>query len=308
MANLTFTDLQSEVFDHTGLDSTDTGNQTRVKRWLNYTQQNVCSKYPWSFMVGRESIVTVKDYTTGTVSINSGASTVTGAGTTFTTAMGAGQYSIQFTSGNDWYRIASFSSSTSITLEQPYQGTTNLSGSTYIIRKFWYSLSASCDRILDIVNWDTPVKLVQVDPRYVDNLNPLVQSTNSSYAYFPFGVDSSGNIQISPYPYPSDARLLEIRTRKKPTDMSAGTDAPSIPNKYAYIIAWGANSIGFAYLRKFEEAAAWNTKFMAEIDSMRKFMSLSTDDQPVLRSIDGTSRTKWIQMPDQYPIVQGTQG
>lgn len=296
MANLTFADLENECYAHLGLDSADATNQANVDRWLNYTQQDICSQWPWSFMESRESIVTVPDYSTGTVSVPAGSATVTGVGTTFTAVMGAGQYYIQFAGANDWYKITARASNTSITIEQPYQPTTNASGAAFIVRKRWYSLSSACDRILDIVNWNTPVKLVEVDPRTVDDFYANPQSTNSTYAYFPYGVDSSGNIQISPYPFPSDARLLEIKTRIRPTDGSI-----SIPNKYAMTIAWGALSVGFAYLRKFDMAQAWNAKYMAQIAMMKKMMGLSTDYQPILRSIDSGQQTRWIQLPPQYP-------
>lgn len=302
MASLTFADLQSEVFDQSGLDSTDTNNQTRVNRWINFTQQNLCSLYPWPFMLGHEAIVTVPDYNTGTVSINNGSTTVTGSGTTFTAAMGAGQYYIQFSTQIDWYPIASYGSATSLTLTTPYQKP-NGSSLSFIVRKRWYSLSSSADRILDIVNWDTPVKLVELDPRSIDDFYPDTQSTNSSYGYFPYGYDSSGNLQISPYPFPSDARLLEIKTRTRPVDMT-GTALPSIPNKYSLVIAWGACSLAFAYLRKMDIAADWNTKYLAEIEKMKMNSRTSTDYQPLFRSIDSGQVAKGIQFPSQWPAVK----
>lgn len=303
MASLTFADLQAEVFDQSGLDSTDANNITRVGRWINFTQQNLCSLYPWPFMLGHEAIVTIPDYTTGTVSVNNGGTTVTGAGTTFTAAMAVGgQYYIQFSTQIDWYPISAFSSSTSITIANPYQRP-NGTGLGFIVRKRWYSLSSAADRILDIVNWDTPVKLVELDPRSIDDFYPDTQSTNASYGYFPYGYDASGNLQISPYPFPSDARLLEIKTRTRPVDMT-DTALPSIPNKYSLVIAWGACSLAFAYLRKMDIAGAWNTKYLAEIEKMKMSSRTTTDYQPLFRSIDSGQVAKGIQFPSQWPSVK----
>lgn len=69
------------------------------------------------------------DYTTGTISITSGAKAVTGSGTTFTAAM-VGRYLM--TTDGFWYEIASYSSATSITLSAAYLGGT-VSGGTYTI-------------------------------------------------------------------------------------------------------------------------------------------------------------------------------
>lgn len=303
MANLVFSDLQNEVYAHTGLDSSDTTNQTNVNRWINYVQQDLCDRWPWPFMEGRESIVTIPDYTTGTVSVSSGSTSVVGVGTTFTSTHGDGTYYLQFTSANDWYRVTVRGSNTTLTIEQPYQPSTNMSGGTFILRKIFYSLSSTCDRIIDIRNWNTPLKIVQVDARSLDDIRPNPQSTNSSYGYLTWGIDSSGNLQISPYPFPSDARLMEIRTNKRPVDMSAAGDAPSIPNKYAHVIAWGAVAIGFAFLRKMDIAKGWGENFEKRVMEMRREYRMSEDLQPIMKSIDSVQRQKWISLPEQYPVV-----
>ena len=306
MANLLFSDLENEVYAHIGLDSTNTANQTNVDRWLNYTQQDICSRWPWPFMLGQETMVTIPDYSTGTVSVNAGGTTVTGVGTAFTTLQADGTYYIQFNTANDWYPVSARASGTSITIGTAYQQTTNLSASAFTLRKFYYSLSSSADEIIDVVNWNTPVKLIQVDVRFIDGLNPNPQSTNSAYAYFPWGYDASGNLRITPYPFPSDARLFEIKTFKRPVDMT-GTALPTLPNKWAHIIAFGANAVAFAYLRKPEMMSAWEKMFEAKILDMMSQERTSEDSSPILQSIDsGAGSTEnWLQMPDNYPSVPG---
>lgn len=301
MANLTFANLESEVYAHTGLDSTDSTNSTNVDRWLNYCQQDICARWPWRFMESREAIVTIPDYTTGTISVSTGGTTVTGSGTTFTSIMGtSAQYWIQFLGSNDWYLITAFASATSITIEEAYQGLTNLTNTTYIIRKRYYSLSSNCDRVVDIINQATPLKLVNVDIRTADDLYPNPQSTNTSYGYLMWGIDSTGNIQVIPYPFPSDARVFELKTIKRPVDGSI-----SIPNKYAHLIAWGAIAVGFAFLRKFEEAAAWNARLDQRIQQMKSEYRMSEDLQNIMRPIDSIQNAKYLQFPEQYPVVMG---
>lgn len=303
MANLTFTDLQTLVYTHCGLDSTDTNNQTNVKVWLNFVQQDLCARWPWSFLYGRESLATIPDYSIGTVSLTNGSPTVTGTITNWSVLQGDGTYFIQFSSANDWYQVTARGSTTSLTMATNYQLPTTTTNLTYTLRKFFYSLSSTADEVLDIRNWNTPVKLIQVDFRTIDLINPLAQSTNAPYAYMMYGTDSSGNLVYSPYPFPTDNRLFEFRTRKRPTDMSAGSDSPSIPNKYAHVLAFGAIAVGFAYLRRFEDAQAWDAKFEARVGGMKKEYMQSGDYQPVLGSIDTISRGRWIQFPASYPTV-----
>lgn len=300
MANLTFTDLQNDVYAHTGLDSADTTNQTNVKRWINYVQQDLCSRWPWTFLYGRESVVTVPDVTTGTITLANGNTTGTFNGLTYGSGLVAG-YFLQFSGANDWYKISS-NINTSFTLDTAYAGT-SLVAATFTLRKVFYSLSSVVDEVLDVRNWNTPVKLIQCDFRTIDLINPLAQSTNAPYGYMMYGVDAAGNQVFTPYPFPTDARLFEFRTRKRPTDMSSGSDSPSIPNKYAHLLIFGANAIGFAFLRKFTEAEAWNAKFESRVLAMKKEYRQSGDYQPIMGSIDSMNRSRWIQFPSQYPTV-----
>lgn len=77
--------------------------------------------------------LTQADYTTGTVTLTNGSSTVTGAGTTFVADMaGRWIYATPPTGDGNWYEISSFGSTTSLTLVNQYQGTTAASIATLI--------------------------------------------------------------------------------------------------------------------------------------------------------------------------------
>lgn len=69
------------------------------------------------------------DYTTGTISITTGTTVVTGVGTTFTSAM-VGRW-LKTTDGY-WYQIASFTSTTVIGLDKIYNGAT-IAGASFTI-------------------------------------------------------------------------------------------------------------------------------------------------------------------------------
>ena len=305
MAALTFSSLQTLVYDQTGLVSAN--DSSRVSSWINLIQQDICARWPWNFLRSRETIVTVPDYTTGTVSINNGSVTVAGSGTTFTTTQGNGQYYIQFSGANDWYQVTTYNSATSLTITPTYTPSINAVNVTYTLRKFFYSLSSNCDRICDVKNWNTPLKLDELFPRDVDFSQPNPQSSNTSYGFIPYGYDSSNNVQIIPYPFPSDARLFEIKTFKRPTDMSSAGDLPTLPNKWSHVITFGACALGFLYLRKPEIAGMWEKLFEKKIEDMMAQERTSEDSSPILQSVDSGmgSSENWLQMPDNYPPVQG---
>lgn len=75
----------------------------------------------------------IEDYTTGTISVTNGDATITGSGTTFTAAM-VGRHIRPTTSSSDalWHRIDTFTSTTSLEVENVWGGESG-SGLSYII-------------------------------------------------------------------------------------------------------------------------------------------------------------------------------
>lgn len=82
--------------------------------------------------------LSVADYTTGTVSVTTATTTVTGSGTSWTSNMADRWINIPITASNttsgdnEWYQIASVASATSLTLYNAYQGQT-VTGGTHTI-------------------------------------------------------------------------------------------------------------------------------------------------------------------------------
>ena len=87
-------------------------------------------------------ITTIAPYETGTVTVSSGSTTVTGLLTTFTSAMVGRK--IRVGSENEYYRISAFVSTTEVTLEYAYRGSLT-SGNTFSIYKDEYRLASDLD-------------------------------------------------------------------------------------------------------------------------------------------------------------------
>lgn len=116
------------------------GNRLYIQPIPSATDMNV-------IMRGRVKItdLSLEDYTTGSVSaITSGAVTVTGSGTSWTSGM-AGMYiritQTETANGGDeaWYEISSVTNTTTLVLVKKYQGTTITAGSAgYVIGQVTY--------------------------------------------------------------------------------------------------------------------------------------------------------------------------
>lgn len=302
-------DLQTNVYQQTGIDSTVTQNVTNTNYWINIAYQDIVSRWPWPFLRSEEFITTVTDYTTGTVSVSAGGTTVTGVGTTFTSAMADGTYKIQFAGALDWYTISAYSSATSITIGTAYAQTTALSAGTYTIRRMYYPLSSTCDRIQTIKNNNTPLKMFETDIRTLDSVSPDLEAVNNSYGYVAWGIFTNsasayyGNLFIQPYPFPSDNRLFWVKEFIRVTNLANSTDVPVIPAKWHPVIIYGACALGFMYLRKTDLANFWNQKYEQNIRDMISQHHLSEDDNAILKSVDSVARGTFIQMPGNYPVV-----
>ena len=77
----------------------------------------------------------VDDFTTGTVTVTNGDATITHSGTSFTAAM-VGRY-FQTDDDRTWYRIASFTSTSVMELENVFEGTT-AAGASYTIAEAFH--------------------------------------------------------------------------------------------------------------------------------------------------------------------------
>lgn len=118
-----------------------TSQDTLIKQGIQMGLDRLTDK-DLPYLMTDGSITTVAPYTTGTVTVTNNSKTVTGSGTTFTSAMVGRKFRVD--SENAYYRIGAYVSATEITLEVVYQGDTD-SALTYSIYKDEYRLPADLD-------------------------------------------------------------------------------------------------------------------------------------------------------------------
>src|SRR3990167_7598872 len=121
-------------------------------------------------------ITTVAPYETGTVAMTNGSKTITGTGTTWTSAMVGRK--IRFNNENAYYRIAAFVSTTELTLEVIYQGTTD-TDATYSIYKDEYKLPADCNTYKILRQIENAVAMIGIEPSAFDMVEPSPESEGS---------------------------------------------------------------------------------------------------------------------------------
>jgi len=302
MSDIAYLEMQQEVAQMCKMSLDDATQLAQIKRWLNIAQEDINSRATWPWLESREIVQTVADKTAGTVSVAASGTTVAGTSTAFASS-DVGSY-IQFSSSNDWYKIRTVPSTISLTIEKPYVGSTALTDGTYTIRKVYYSLSSSVDKVLTIRQATTPIKLSTFNYRMFDLYIPDITATGSPEACMMFGMDSSRNWQFFLHPIPDEVLNLEIRTRLRTTDMSADGDYSNIPAKWVKtVLLAGAIWRGMEFNRASREdirADKWYGIYERGIERMLADISVSEDEHICLRSNEIGSREAEIRCPENY--------
>lgn len=282
---MNFGDQQSQLQDMVGAyDKSVAADATKLKRWLNLGQQYVCGKANWPFMLAYEVIQTVKDITTGTVSINAAATALTFSSAP--AASVAGMY-IQLSTSDDWYRISAHTAgATAATLATAYVGSTNLSAGTYKVRKLLYATATPLDSLLDIKKTVNPNQLVSLNQRSGDFFTPLYLAAGDPVGYINAPPDSSGNPQFSLVQSPDTVLNLLVRGINKLSDLSADSDTSVIPKRWHDAIINAAAYYAFLGIKEERAIASMNLANQIIADMARVF-NTDLGRHRVMASIDG---------------------
>ena len=255
-----FGQLQDTVQKMFGDYSAQTKNH--VKKWINTARNALWELVHGNYKEKTDYITTTVAYKTGTVSVNQGATTVTGVGTTWTSAM-AGRL-MQFSGSEPWYRIASFTSVTELELEDAYIGS-NVSAGTYEIHTYLWSLPADVQRLIQVAlqdeeNWTSLAIIDRVDFYNTMPVPLRWDNTGTSEVCWIDEEDSDGNIQLGIWPVPDGATLAHVRYEKVSTDLSADADALEIPGAEE-AITYLALVSAFTYKGRTRDAALFEQKY-----------------------------------------------
>jgi hypothetical protein len=124
----------------TSLDQVDT--------WINAAYRDILSARDWTGLTVEGTLETVAPYSTGTVALTNGSTTITGAGTTWANAMDRRSFRVD---GRTELYTFYYASATSGELDRPYEGET-AAAATYGIQQNLYSLPDDVQFISTIVN------------------------------------------------------------------------------------------------------------------------------------------------------------
>lgn len=291
--------LKTRVAEETGLDLTT--DNTMIQAWVNQAYRHVSGLFNWPWLITHDTVQTVADITTGTVSINAGSTALTFSSAP--AASVANDYMIQFADSDDWYDIASHTAaSTSATLADAYTGASNLSGGTYTLRKVYYSLPSDCSRIISLRQFRSDVKLSPVDMRTFHRELPDPTHTGEPECYYLDGLDSSNNWRLVFYPTPNATMNVSVHYLKRITELSADATEPIMPVEFHNVIVFGALAMyGHSFIddtRVQEAGKRYNQVLTDMIKNSNPVPDRVTSKSPWFERSDTPSRLSY---PSNYP-------
>lgn len=267
-------------------DETVSSDATILNRWINLAQDEVSSEADWDFLRAFDIIQTVIDVTAGTITISANATTATLSATNAISMKGR---FLQVVTSNDWYEITAHTAGTdSLTIDPAFVSSSELSSGTYTIRKLFYGVSSTIEKLEDIKQLISPQRFKSLSKRSFDMLLPLTDSTGTPWFYNLATPDSSGNLQFSLYPTPDTVMNLNVLGIIKMTDLSLDTDTSVVPKKYHNVILDKAAEMA---LRTLDDTRSkeYQTAYLVGIGKMKDLYEADQDRHRVIKSLDDHS-------------------
>jgi hypothetical protein len=278
-----FSTARAEIAAQLGLDVNSTSTQTLINRWLNFTQQDIVGSWKWSWLQSVDLVTLAADFTTGTVGVTAGGSTIT-----FSAGPAASQTNryIQFSSADDWYLITAHTAAAlTATISPAYIQTSNLVAGTFIIRTFYYPLASSTEFVYDCMEATNKRYIPCQNIEKYDLNAPFTEATGGPQKIMLWSNSSTNCLQFTPYPWPDKSYILQFRIWKKATDLSGDTDTPIFPDRFNQAWIYGSLAYGYRFMDDDRMNGAFD-KFWDIVQQLKKGDNPSPMEHKVLKSVD----------------------
>ena len=253
-----FSDLYTDLQNRVRVQTAVTATENQAKRYINVALHDMHVgfdyRFPWAERQAR--LIVRASYTTGTVSISKGSTTLTGASTVWTTtddfsiANARANGKVLIDGGRVPYVVSSVDSATSITLTSKFTEDTVASGSSYTYFEDEYDLASDFLRPVDAQSFSDEASIdlisrTEFRRRYPNNVTLGRPRVACIVDYAPSGNTTpirrvkfhhpSSTAMTVPYSYIT-SNLAVSSSGAAAANLSASTDEPIVPLRYRHAI------------------------------------------------------------------------
>lgn len=198
-----------------------------AQEFVNTAYSRVIAGNRWSRLRGTSGFLIPDEYSTGTITLTNGSTTVTGSGTTFTSAMVGRQ--LMPSQKAPYLDIAAYVGPTELTLATAWGGPTT-SDVAYSIVGAYHAVPTDFLMFLSIVDVENNWKLhTNFLPEQIDLWDAQRTSTGNPWIIMPAPPTSAGARRMEIWPRPSTEKYLPFTYIKKPALLSSPGDLPIWP-------------------------------------------------------------------------------
>jgi len=278
-----FQDIYTAVAEAAKIQSTDTTNINRIKRWVNLAYINrVVPAKRWWWLRAHTTVKISPKLTTGTVAVTQDSSTIT-----FSSAPATSRTGEFFTTGSDEeiYRISAHTAaSDTATLDSDFIGTTN-SAANYQVWPYRFALPSNCKEVLEVYTDRFPTPLENVgfqEFRRVMQEIPKREGIPFSYTVGDF--DSNGDRELYVYPAAGTERyIIQVDYIQEATALDLDGDEPLMPVEDRSILFLMGLEKAWKYINRNTERAAETAQEAATKLALMMGDAQDSTDLPTLR-------------------------
>lgn len=196
-----------------------------IKQRINIRYQQILGYEDWEFLKDSTTVKVIEqssNTSSQSCSVTEDSTAVTGSGTSWTSAMDGWLFRV----GTDKqpYVISSVNSTTSITLETAYGGTTDTDADFVYWPRYYSPSVGDVGEVLSVVH---QVALEEKSQSWLNTIDPERESTGSPLYWSVFSKDDAlGAVNLEIYP-PADADyVVTVNYKKLTSDLSSDSDEP----------------------------------------------------------------------------------
>ena len=248
-----FTDLQNRVRITTGVSATEDIAKRLINTALHDLHIGYAECLPWCER--RSTLVTQPTYTTGTLTVSQGGTSVTGSGTAWNTNNNFGVANVRaggklrINGGSEIYEVSTVTNDTSLTITSRFTPETVTAGA-YVYYEDEYALASDFLRPIDLTQFSAPFNIellgrTEFRRRFVNNfitgrpscatIVDLAFSGNTTPVRKVLFAKPPDRAYSIPYNY-ATSNLAVSTAGAAQRQLSADDDEPIVPLRYRHVI------------------------------------------------------------------------